>query len=104
MKYCLPFHQFKCVINKHYNLGRTGCLNFKKKQQTNKQIVAFGKMPAEAITDVIQTKVSAKSSTVFKTENRLSNPEIASAFANVLSTWISKDGRDRHAILPIYSI
>ena len=66
MKYCLPFHQFKCVISKHYNLGRTGCLNFKKKKQ--KQIVALGKMPAEAITDAIQTKVSAKSLTVLKTE------------------------------------
>ena len=69
MKYCLPFHQFKCVISKHYNLGRTGCLNFKKKKKKKKkQIVALGKMPAEAITDAIQTKVSAKSLTVLKTE------------------------------------
>ena len=68
MKYCLPFHQFKCVIIKNYNFGLTGFLKFKKKKKKKKQIVALGKMPAEAITDAIQTKVSAKSLTVLKTE------------------------------------
>ena len=26
-KYCLTFHQFKCVISKQYNLGITSSLN-----------------------------------------------------------------------------
>ena len=74
-KYCLPFYQFKCVIGKQYNLGKTSSLNYHSCQE-------IAEVCWEAIASIMYKGFCSvfDSFLLIYYQHKLKNTEMVSAF------------------------